>query len=565
MYILRSVYVGALLLLASTAWLVLTGSQVVRDVGDMARFGLALFEIITPLQLALALFFAAILAASTVSQEKDRGTLVLLLLTNIRDGELVVGTLLASLLNVCMLLVVGAPVFVLLSLFGGIAYDQIARSLAVTFAAALAAGSIGSTLALWRERTFQAIALTVLVVVFWLGLGEVFATGLFGSKLAGVPAASWAIGISPWRAILAASRPYVPAEPALGPLQTALGLYFAVMALVVIVLNAVAIWQVRRWNTVRETRRVEPAEVAAAGVAAHAEPGTTARPVWDNPVLWREMRTWAYGRKILVVRLVYLALAVVAGVNLYWLVAGSSYLTRFELSAALAPLCLLSLVLVNAQAVTSITSERDAKALDLLLVTDLSPKEIVLGKLAGALYNAKEMLAAPLALCVYLVVVGSLSLENFCYLIGALVLLFGFAATLGLHVGMNYANSRSAIAVSLGTLFFLFVGVATCMRMMVAFSGSFQAQLQPFLAFMVGGGVGLYVALGARNPSTAIGLASFLCPIATFYALASLLLDYTLAVFLVTAGAYGFATAAMLVPAIHEFDVATGRTTANEE
>lgn len=565
MYILRSVYVGALLLLASTAWLVLTGSQVVRDVGDMARFGLALFEIITPLQLALALFFAAVLAASTVSQEKDRGTLVLLLLTNIRDGELVVGTLLASLLNVCMLLVVGAPVFVLLSLFGGIAYDQIARSLAVTFAAALAAGSIGSTLALWRERTFQAIALTVLVVVFWLGLGEVFATGLFGSKLAGVPAASWAIGISPWRAILAASRPYVPAEPALGPLQTALGLYFAVMALVVIVLNAVAIWQVRRWNTVRETRRVEPAEVAATGVAAHAEPGTAARPVWDNPVLWREMRTWAYGRKILVVRLVYLALAVVAGVNLYWLVAGSSYLTRFELSAALAPLCLLSLVLVNAQAVTSITSERDAKALDLLLVTDLSPKEIVLGKLAGALYNAKEMLAAPLALCVYLVVVGSLSLENFCYLIGALVLLFGFAATLGLHVGMNYANSRSAIAVSLGTLFFLFVGVATCMRMMVAFSGSFQAQLQPFLAFMVGGGVGLYVALGARNPSTAIGLASFLCPIATFYALASLLLDYTLAVFLVTAGAYGFATAAMLVPAIHEFDVATGRTTANEE
>ena len=23
------------------------------------------------------------------------------------------------------------------------------------------------------------------------------------------------------------------------------------------------------------------------------------RRVWDNPVLWREMKTWAYGRKIL--------------------------------------------------------------------------------------------------------------------------------------------------------------------------------------------------------------------------------------------------------------------------
>ncbi|MBN2023746.1 MAG: hypothetical protein JW809_13245, partial [Pirellulales bacterium] len=123
----------------------------------------------------------------------------------------------------------------------------------------------------------------------------------------------------------------------------------------------------------------------------------------------------------------------------------------------------------------------------------------------------------------------------------------------------------SAIATSLGTLFFLFVGVATCMRMMVAFSGSFQAQLQPFLAFTVGGGIGLYVALGARNPSTAIGVASFVCPFATFYAITSFLLHQTLSVFLVTAAAYGFMTAAMLVPAIFEFDVATGRTTADEE
>jgi hypothetical protein len=74
---------------------------------------------------------------------------------------------------------------------------------------------------------------------------------------------------------------------------------------------------------------------------------------------------------------------------------------------------------------------------------------------------------------------------------------------------------------------------------------------------MVGGGVGLYVALGARNPSTAIGVASFLCPFATFYAITSLLLGATLGVALVTAAAYGFATAAMLVPALSEFDVAS--------
>jgi len=126
---------------------------------------------------------------------------------------------------------------------------------------------------------------------------------------------------------------------------------------------------------------------------------------------------------------------------------------------------------------------------------------------------------------------------------------------------MTYANSSAAVATSLGTVFFLLVGVAVCMRIMMAFSGSFHAQFLPFFAFMVFGGAGLYAVLGVRNPSPAIGAASFLCPFATFYAITSYLLDATLGVFLVTVAAYGFTTAAMLVPAICEFDVATGRTT----
>ncbi len=154
--------------------------------------------------------------------------------------------------------------------------------------------------------------------------------------------------------------------------------------------------------------------------------------------------------------------------------------------------------------------------------------------------------------------------ENLVFLLGGLAVLFAFAAMLGVHAGMNYVNSRSAIGISLGTVFFLFLGVATCMWMLVVFSGSFQAQLQPFLAFMLGGGIGLYVALGAKNPSAAIGVAAFVCPFATFYAITSFLLGHTLGVFLVTTAAYGFTTAAMLVPAIYEFDVAAGRTTVGE-
>ena len=158
-----------------------------------------------------------------------------------------------------------------------------------------------------------------------------------------------------------------------------------------------------------------------------------------------------------------------------------------------------------------------------------------------------------------------LSFENLCYVLGGLIVMNFFVAVLGLHCGTRYANSRTAIGVSLGTVFFLFLGVVACLMMMVSFSGSFQVQLAPFLAFILGGGVGLYAALGAGNPSKAIAAASMLVPFATFYSITSFLLQHNLAVFLVTVTAYGFATAAMLIPSLYEFDFAMGRTSTAEE
>ncbi len=297
------------------------------------------------------------------------------------------------------------------------------------------------------------------------------------------------------------------------------------------------------------------------GKAAVAPGAGRIRHVWNNPVVWREVRTWAYGRKMLLVRAAYLLLVALAAAGLHWMIRHEQLAAYAGGAAVLVPLAVLSLVLVNAQAVTSMTGERDAKALDLLLVTDLRPREIIFGKLGGVFYNTKEVVLAPMLLCAYLSYCGHLSAENLLYVCGGLAVLFVFVAVLGIHMGMIYANSRHAIALSLGTVFFLFGGVALCLRMILAFSGSFQAQLHPFLAFMIGGGLGLYVALGVRNPSTAIAVASFLCPLATFYAVTSALLGATLGVFLVVVAAYGFATAAMLVPAVYEFDVATGRPT----
>ena len=80
--------------------MILNGTQVVRNVGDMARFGTILFQILAPLQLAIMLFLSAIQAASNIAVEKDKQPLILLLMSRLTNSELVLGKLFSSLLNI---------------------------------------------------------------------------------------------------------------------------------------------------------------------------------------------------------------------------------------------------------------------------------------------------------------------------------------------------------------------------------------------------------------------------------------------------------------------------------
>ncbi|MCC7083830.1 MAG: hypothetical protein IT427_02355 [Pirellulales bacterium] len=580
-YVAPAVYVGGLLILASTAWLLLAGTQQIRNVGDMARFGGALFQFLAPLQLALAIFFSAFASASAVAQEKDRRTLVLLLLTNLSNSELVLGKLFASLLHMLMLLAAALPFFILTMLFGGVSLEQILAVFMVTAMSAVAAGSLGSTIALWRDKTFQSLAMTALALGLLVAWEVLVGSSMIRGDFLGTPFSQWAIGLSPWHSLLAAAKPPAAVENQLPLFGSPPVMFMATSVAFAGLVNLVAIARVRVWNPSREARprtdevdefrptsfpspSSQPtlpggADNAVQHPSVHAAPGKT-RQVWDNPVLWREVRTWAYGRKIIAARFTYLGLFLAAVLSIH-AAAGGDAATRSNLPQFAIPLFVLSLVLVNALAVTSITTERDLGALDLLLVTDITPAEFITGKLGGVFYVTKEFVLLPLALCGYLWWSGGLSVEELIYLVIGLGIMNLFVATLGIHTGLAYENSRNAVGVSLGTVFFLFVGVATCMKIMSSFSGSFQWQLAPFFAMLIGGSAGLYVALGSRNPSPAIGLASMILPALTFISITNFLLGQTLGVFTWIAITYGFTTAAMLVPAISEFDVATGRTT----
>jgi ABC-type Na+ efflux pump permease subunit len=592
-YIVRSAYLGFLWVLGLTVWQAVIGWDRTTTMGDDARFGTLLFQILTIVQLLLLAFFAALSAASAITQEKDRRTFVLLLITDLRAYEIVLGKLLGSLLQIGLLILGMIPVLALVGLLGGISAAQVGQAALVLAATALAAGSVGCLVGLWRDKTFPALALTVLFLVLYVCLVEGLA--VVPALAARVPVMGSAAGrldvttvqqwLGPHQAMLSVLEP--PLEhhvitPAYG---------FALVTLVIsVLLSGWGMVRLRVWNPSGEPimQRERPEQEEKDRAKAHAAPGRP-RAVWANPILWREIRTRAYGRRPLLVKAAYvvvLALVCYFALAPLWSGAGQG---RREFAAAygLVPVGVLSLLLISAQAVTAITSERDIGALDLLLVTDLTPQEFIFGKLWGICYNTALYLLPPLVLAGVYGLYGllatppsghpeQLAYKNaealVCVLIAGLILL-AFAVVLGVHVALRNQNSRLAIINTLASVFFLSVGTLICIWIILINGRRFEAQWTSFILFIFAGIAGMYYVLSAERPSAALTIASWLCPVAVFYTITNVLvarpgsIESTdpLMPFVVTAGAFGFALAAMLVPLLSEFDVALGRTTGGGE
>jgi len=316
--------------------------------------------------------------------------------------------------------------------------------------------------------------------------------------------------------------------------------------------------------------------------AGAAAPGAV-RQVWANPILWRETQTRAYGRKPYLIKLLYF---VVLALICYG--ALTSFTTREPYQAAygLLPVAFLSFCLIVTQSVTAITSERDSGALDLLLVTDLSPKEFIFGKLLGVAYNVKEFLLPPLILaCVYAYLgllastprmqtdqLARYNAESLVAIFGSLLLLLFFVLIFGVFIALRVSNSRQAVLQALGTVFFLSVGTLVCIYLIVINGGTFEYQFLSFSLFLIAGIGGLWWVLNGELPSSALTLAAIALPPSVFYVVTNVLVGKPgslesappLMPALVLWTAFGFTIAAMMIPLLSEFDVALGRTRVEE-
>ena len=133
--------------------------------------------------------------------------------------------------------------------FGGISFGQVVNLFAVTAASGVAGGALGLLIALWRDRTFQSISLTILMVVFSVAGVEAFAIAFPTLEFMGVPLAEV---LNPYRAMLAVLYP--DERAATGVVRASSVVYIGARLTFAAALVAFGTWKLRVWNPGRTSR-----------------------------------------------------------------------------------------------------------------------------------------------------------------------------------------------------------------------------------------------------------------------------------------------------------------------
>jgi ABC-type transport system involved in multi-copper enzyme maturation permease subunit len=311
-------------------------------------------------------------AAAAVTEEKTRGTLQELLTTDLTSGEIVAGKLLRQVVRVADLTLPGWLLLAFLGALGGLEPLTFLALVAVILAPVPALAAAGLLASVWCRKTSNA----VLLAYGLMGLGFVLL---------------WAVGMlepfaGPLQAVgLAGGRP--APEPGPSSLVT-LCLAWAAAAVPCL---AVAVWQLR------------PAYLRQSQSGGHGKPGrwrwAQRPPVTDKPLWWKEQHVeplldvlalrrlprWAAAWAVFVI-------TVINSVGILFLTRSGSAVTGFALQG-FAVVFMASLV-VGVRTSASVCGEREHGTWEALLLTPLTAKQLIRGKLWGTINAARPYLLA---------------------------------------------------------------------------------------------------------------------------------------------------------------------------
>jgi ABC-type transport system involved in multi-copper enzyme maturation permease subunit len=455
-FIVRVVYAAILLITlwtqyeSSMAWRVNSGAPL--SPSELSDFAAEFFQSFAIVQLLAVLVLTPALVAGAVAEEKERKTIEYLLVTDLRDQEIVLGKLAARMLHLSVLIAVGWPVLALLMLLGGVAMENVLAMFAITASTAfvVAALSIWSSVQARRGRD-------AVMRVFVIGLALLILPPI-------ADAFSW-FGWRGWWIVqaivdeLMAANPFVCLASALGQSGTDWDAVLALMrdhAILTVPFVGLSVLRVRRVYLKQ-----------ALGTAARRGRGSFRlwRPeLGDSPMLWKELFAERPVFTLGVIGLIAQALlflgvvipAVVIFVNRVGSGSGG-FVDELQIYVMLVgtTVACVGLLAVAVRAASSVTAERERQTWDVLMSTPIEPWEVVRGKVAGSLYAMRGVVFLLVILWALGILGGAVWPLVVPVVAGELAIFGGFAAVVGLLFSLKMKTSLRAMAATVGTAVFV--------------------------------------------------------------------------------------------------------------
>jgi ABC-type transport system involved in multi-copper enzyme maturation permease subunit len=330
---------------------------------DLARAGNDLFRTFTVTQLIIVMILVPALTAPVIAAEKDGDTLGLLMMSNLKRGNILLDKLLSRMLLMVLLLVSVLPLFLVLLTFGGIQISDIWNAYAALFSTILFCSGLGLLFSTTMRKLYSALIATyatmVIYFLLFFYLGEEF--NLYDADN------------------FMFMMPIAPAFEEDYGLQCLM--FSAVAFLLFFVISRALLPRMLAQRKRHIMKRVFDRlnaffkRINFTGVVLMKE----SKPLEGNAMLWKEAHKNFFCSNIFMLRATYTLLII----NLVTM-AGFLLNDEIVLVVAVGQVIILGVTALVASS-TAFSSEREKHSLEVLLSTPLTQKSIVVAKFLGVL------------------------------------------------------------------------------------------------------------------------------------------------------------------------------------
>ena len=365
--------------------------------------GREMFESILLLQfVGIALFLPAMMCGR-IAEEKERDSLVLLFLTDLRPWSIILQKYLGGLVPMLSFLLLAMPLAAIAYAFGGVTTSTLATGLYALLLACLQVGALALMCSAWCRTTVSALLSTYLLgVVFYLGPLLLLALFRIFTRLNLGPGPSDEFYLHIPPALLQFSGRGIGGTLFANIIPMLMNSIPILISIAVFLLLA-RVFLVRRAFVppssffLRLFRRLDGVMHRANRITGHRMLLRETRSLPDDdPIAWREMTRKALGKVHYLVRiLTAIELPIIVLCALASL-EGNSFRGQIEMLSVVAAITgTLAVLALSVQAANTIVSERVQQTLEVLLTTPLTAREIVAQK-ARVLRRFMLVLAVPL-------------------------------------------------------------------------------------------------------------------------------------------------------------------------